>query len=393
MSANGGEPGFARTSAVPPTGPLTADERPAEHATEPSVASSATGRWQHRLPDGRVQCDLCPRHCALRDGQRGFCFVRSNHHGTIMLDTYGRSSGFAMDPVEKKPLNHFHPGSAVLSFGTAGCNSACRYCQNWSISASRQWSTLAVEASPENIAAVAADYGAQSVAFTYNDPIIFAEYAIDTAQACHELGINAIAVTAGYMSDASRADFYRVMDAANIDLKGFTEDFYRSVTGTRLRDVLDTIAYACNETDTWVELTTLLIPGYNDDDAQLHAECAWIREHCGRDVPLHFSAFHPDYKMRDVPPTPLATLVHARGIAMGEGLRFVYTGNVVNRDGDTTFCPGCGAALIVRDRYDIVSYRLSADGHCPDCGSAIPGRWDADGAGGFGRRRWRVAMR
>ncbi|KAB8289020.1 pyruvate formate-lyase activating enzyme [Bifidobacterium ramosum] len=353
----------------------------------------AIGRWQHRLSDGRAQCDLCPRHCTLRDGQRGFCFVRSNHHGMIMLDAYGLSSGFAMDPVEKKPLNHFHPGSAVLSFGTAGCNSACRYCQNWSISASRQWSTLAVEASPERIAAVAAEYGARSVAFTYNDPIIFAEYAIDTAQACHARGIEAIAVTAGYMESAPRTDFYRVMDAANIDLKGFTEDFYRTVTGTHLHDVLDTIAYVCNETDTWVELTTLLIPGYNDDDAQLHAECAWIREHCGRDVPLHFSAFHPDYRMRDVPPTPLATLVHAREIAMEEGLRFVYTGNVIDREGGTTYCLDCGAALVVRDRYEIDGYRLTPDGRCPDCGCVIPGRWDADGAGDFGCRRWRVAMR
>ncbi|MBT1160885.1 AmmeMemoRadiSam system radical SAM enzyme [Bifidobacterium sp. SO1] len=369
-----------------------------EDAAATSVRSSVTrqspavGRWQHRLPDGRVQCDLCPRHCTLRDGQQGFCFVRSNHHGTIMLDTYGLSSGFAMDPVEKKPLNHFYPGSAVLSFGTAGCNSACRYCQNWSISASRQWSTLAVEARPEKIAAVAADYGARSVAFTYNDPIIFAEYAIDTAQACHERGIDAIAVTAGYMAAAPRADFYRVMDAANIDLKGFTEEFYRTITGTHLRDVLDTIEYVCNETNTWVELTTLLIPGYNDDDAQLHAECVWIREHCGPDVPLHFSAFHPDYKMRDVPATPLATLVHAREIAIGEGLHFAYTGNIVNREGDTTFCPGCGAALIVRDWYDIDRYRLTSDGCCPDCGRMILGRWETRGAGDFGRQRWRIPV-
>ena len=359
-----------------------------------SLQPQAIGRWQHRLPDGRVRCDVCPRHCILRDGQRGFCFVRSNHDGTIVLDTYGRSSGFAMDPVEKKPLNHFYPGSSVLSFGTAGCNSACRYCQNWSISTSRQWSTLAVEANPERIAHTAVDYGARSVAFTYNDPIVFAEYAIDTAEACRELGVNAIAVTAGYMSATARTDFYRVMDAANIDLKGFTEDFYRSVTGTHLADVLDTIAYVCNETNVWVELTTLLIPGYNDDDAQLHAECAWIREHCGRDVPLHFSAFHPDYRMRNVPPTPLDTLTRARDIAIGEGLRFVYTGNVTNQDGDTTWCPQCGAALIVRDWYEIESYRLTFDGRCPDCGCVISGRWDTTADfQGFGRRSWRIPMR
>ena len=359
-----------------------------------SPQPQAIGRWQHRLADGRVRCDVCPRHCTLRDGQRGFCFVRSNHDGTIVLDTYGRSSGFAMDPVEKKPLNHFYPGSSVLSFGTAGCNSACRYCQNWSISTSRQWSTLAVEASPERIARTAADYGARSVAFTYNDPIVFAEYAIDTAEACRERGVNAIAVTAGYMSAAARTDFYRVMDAANIDLKGFTEDFYRNVTGTHLADVLGTIAYVCNETDVWVELTTLLIPGYNDDDAQLHAECAWIREHCGRDVPLHFSAFHPDYRMRNVPSTPLSTLVHAREIAMGEGLRFVYTGNVTDHDGDTTWCPQCGAALIVRDWYEIESYRLTSDGRCSECGCMVPGRWDTTAdSQGFGRHSWRIPMR
>lgn len=347
--------------------------------TPPAGRDPAVGRWQHGLPDGRAQCDLYPRHCTLRDGQRGFCFVRSNHHGTIMLDAYGLSSGFAMDPIEKKPLNHFHPGSKVLSFGTAGCNSACRYCQNWSISASRRWSTLAVEASPERIAEVAVEYGARSVAFTYNDPIVFAEYAIDTARACRGRGVDAVAVTAGYMEVGPREDFYAVMDAANIDLKGFTEDFYRSVTGTRLRDVLDTIDYACNETDAWVELTTLLIPGYNDGDASLHAECAWIREHCGRDVPLHFSAFHPDYRMRDVPRTPLATLSRACGIAMEEGLRFVYTGNVDDPVGAATYCPGCGMTLIARERYDIVGYRLTADGRCPGCGAAIPGRWDARG--------------
>ncbi|KAB7791139.1 AmmeMemoRadiSam system radical SAM enzyme [Bifidobacterium leontopitheci] len=340
----------------------------------------AVGRWQRRLADGRVQCDLCPRHCRLREGQRGFCFVRACHGGRIILDSYGRSSGLAIDPVEKKPLNHFHPGIRVLSFGTAGCNSACRFCQNWDISASRRWSTLAVEASPERIAQIARAHGAGAVAFTYNDPIVFAEYAIDTAAACREAGVQTIAVTAGYMAQPARKDFYQVMDAANIDLKGFTESFYRTVTGTHLADVLDTIAYAVNETDTWVELTTLLIPGLNDDDTQLHAECAWIREQCGADVPLHFSAFHPAYRMMDVPATPPATLTRARAIAMEEGLRFVYTGNVTDREGGTTFCPGCGAALVVRDWYEILDNRLGADGlgadgRCPDCGTVIPGRW------------------
>ena len=347
-----------------------------EVTTGPVPGDPAIGRWQHRLEDGRVQCDLCPRGCKLRDGQRGFCFVRSNHNGVIMLDTYGRSSGFALDPVEKKPLNHWHPGTAILSFGTAGCNSGCRFCQNWDISRSRIWDTYAVDAQPDDIVYAVKGCGASSVAFTYNDSIVFAEYAIDTAHACRDHGIGTVAVTAGYMSACARPEFYRYMDAANIDLKGFTEDFYWHDTGTHLADVLATIDYAVNGTDTWVELTTLLIPGHNDDDRTLHAECAWLREHCGRDVPLHFSAFHPDYRMRDVPPTPKERLLHARRIALQEGLRYVYTGNVSDRDGGTTYCPSCGARLIERDWYDITGYRLTADGTCPDCGALIPGVWD-----------------
>lgn len=382
MEAGAGEPG-----PVPGGGRADSRNPIAAAPSRGDPGAAHVGRWQHRLADGRVQCNLCPRHCRLREGQRGFCFVRGCRGGRIVLDTYGRSSGFAIDPVEKKPLNHFYPGSSVLSFGTAGCNSACRFCQNWDISTSRQWDTLAAEASPGAIAAAAAREGAEAVAFTYNDPIVFAEYAIDTAAACHERGVRTIAVTAGYMSACARPDFYGVMDAANIDLKGFSEEFYRTVTGTHLADVLDTIAYAVNGTDAWVELTTLLIPGLNDDEAQLRAECAWIRETCGADVPLHFSAFHPAYKMADLPPTPVGTLVRARRIALDEGLRYVYTGNVFNREGDTTFCPGCGRALIVRDWYDIVSCALTADGRCPGCGTAIPGRWDEAGAGHFGRRR------
>ncbi|KAA8817682.1 AmmeMemoRadiSam system radical SAM enzyme [Bifidobacterium callitrichos] len=360
----------------------------------------ALGRWQTRFDDGtgRARCELCPRRCVLKPGQRGFCFVRSNHDGVIVSDTYGRSSGFAVDPVEKKPLNHFHPGSSVLSFGTAGCNSGCRFCQNWDISRARDYDRLGVEASPERIARVAADRGIDSVAFTYNDPIVFAEYAIDTAYACRARGIHPIAVTAGYMAAPARADFYDAMDAANIDLKGFTEDFYWKVTGTHLQDVLDTIDYAVNEAripdgrHVWVELTTLLIPGLNDDDAQLHAECTWIREHCGPDVPLHFSAFHPAWKMTDVPPTPHATLTRARGIALDEGLHYVYTGNVHDTDGDTTYCPNpsCRTPLVVRDWYRIIDDRLTGgtpagesgnDGRdaegvrCPECGTVIAGRW------------------
>jgi pyruvate formate lyase activating enzyme len=344
-----------------------------------------TRHW-HRLDDGRIQCDVCPRACRLNEGQRGLCFVRGRADDRIQLTSYGRSSGFCVDPVEKKPLNHFLPGSAVLSFGTAGCNLACKFCQNWDISKSRETDTLASAATPADIARTAAELGCRSVAFTYNDPTIFWEFAADVADACHDRGIRAIAVTAGYMCPAPRAEFYRHIDAANVDLKAFSEDFYRRVCAGHLADVLDTLVYLRHETDVWLEVTTLLIPGRNDGDEEIGAECAWIAEHLGVDVPLHFTAFHPDYKMTDTSPTPPQTLARARRIALGEGLRFVYTGNVHDPDGDTTSCPGCGSAVIVRDWYAISAYALTDDGCCRTCGLRLSGVYDGP-VGHWGRRR------
>jgi pyruvate formate lyase activating enzyme len=348
-------------------------------------------RWWHHLEDGRLQCDLCPRDCKLSEGQRGACFVRQHLDGRMVLTTYGRSSGFCIDPIEKKPLNHFLPGTKVLSFGTAGCNLMCKFCQNWDISKSRDMDKLMVRASPGEIARAAEASGSRSVAFTYNDPVIFAEYALDTADACHAKGIKTVAVTAGYIQPEARRDFFAKMDAANVDLKAFTEDFYFKLTVAHLQPVLDTLRYLKHETDTWLEITTLLIPGQNDSDEELHALTAWIARELGLDVPLHFSAFHPDYKLVDTPPTPAATLTRARSIARSAGLRFVYTGNVHDPAGGTTHCPGCQAPLIVRDWYLIESYRLTADGHCPDCGAQIPGRFEAF-AGAFGNRRIPIAI-
>lgn len=348
-------------------------------------------RYWHMLDDGRMQCDLCPRDCRLHDGQRGACFVRMREGEQMILTTYGRSSGFCIDPIEKKPLNHFYPGSSVLSFGTAGCNLACKFCQNWDISKSKDMHQLMDQASPTTIATAAEDFGCKSVAFTYNDPVIFAEYAMDVADACHERGIQTVAVTAGYMHDTPRRDFYEKIDAANVDLKAFTEDFYYKLTGSQLQPVLDTLRYLKHETNVWFEITTLLIPGHNDSDEELTAMCQWIRNELGIDVPLHFSAFHPDYKMPDIPATPPATLVRARNIGIREGLQYVYTGNVHHQEGDTTFCPDCKTPLIVRDWYQINKYRLTVDGRCPDCKTAIAGRFDAS-AGSFGRRRIPIAI-
>ncbi len=349
-------------------------------------------RWWHRLEDGRIQCDLCPRDCRLREGQRGACFVRGRINDAMVLTTYGRSSGFCVDPIEKKPLNHFYPGSSILSFGTAGCNLACKFCQNWDISKSRNFDRLADQASPEAIARAAVQYGCKSVAFTYNDPVIFAEYAMDTADACHERGIRTVAVTAGYIHDQPRREFFAKMDAANVDLKAFSDAFYVKLTGAHLQPVLDTLKYLRQETDVWVELTTLLIPGYNDSAQEINAMSEWIVKELGADVPLHFSAFHPDYKMADVQPTPLETLIEARQIAQAAGLHYVYTGNVHNREGDTTKCPVCDSALIVRDWYEIKQYHLTPDGHCPDCYAQIAGHFEKF-IGAFGSRRIPVMMK
>ncbi len=350
-------------------------------------------RWWHALPDGRIQCDLCPRDCKLHEGQRGACFVRRMEGGRMILTTYGRSSGFCIDPIEKKPLAHFYPGTSVFSFGTAGCNLACKFCQNWDISKSREMDRLMDQASPAEIARAAQRHGCKSVAFTYNDPVIFAEYAMDTADECHKLGIKTVAVTAGYIHDAARREFFAKMDAANVDLKAFTEAFYFKLTGGHLKPVLDTLVYLRKETSVWLEITTLLIPGKNDSDEEITALSQWIFRELGPDVPLHFSAFHPDYKMMDVPPTPLSTLVRARAIAMKAGLHYVYTGNVHHEEGDTTFCPGCHQPVIRRDWYAIQDYRLDDSGHCTACGTRIAGHFQHfELARQFGPRRIPVAM-
>ncbi|MGB9374673.1 MAG: AmmeMemoRadiSam system radical SAM enzyme [Jiangellales bacterium] len=349
-----------------------------------------TTAW-HVREDGRIQCDVCPRACALNDGQRGLCFVRRRQDEQVVLTTYGRSSGFCVDPVEKKPLHHFLPGSAVLSFGTAGCNLTCRFCQNWDISKSREIDTLADAASPERIAATAADLGCGSVAFTYNDPTIFYEYARDTAIACRAAGVRSVAVTAGYMLAEPRADLYAHVDAANVDLKAFSDDFYTRVCSARLAPVLETIEYLVTQTPVWVELTTLVIPGLNDSDAELDAMTGWVVEHLGPDVPMHFSAFHPDYKMRDRPPTPPQTLTRARGIALRNGVRYAYTGNVHDRGGGSTTCPGCAVTVVERDWYTLGTYRLTDDGRCTSCGTRIAGVFDGP-AQSWGARRMPVQI-
>ncbi|HVU36536.1 MAG TPA: AmmeMemoRadiSam system radical SAM enzyme [Opitutaceae bacterium] len=337
-------------------------------------------RWSVALPDGRLECRLCPRACRLRDGQHGFCFVRQRQGEEIRLTTYGRSSGFCIDPIEKKPLYHFHPGSTALSFGTAGCNLGCRFCQNWHISKARAYDRLGAEASPEQIARSASQHGCRSVAFTYNDPVVFAEYAIDVADACRAAGIRTVAVTAGYINAEPRAEFFGAMDAANIDLKGFSDDFYHRLCYGELGPVLDTLLYVKHQTSVWLEVTTLLIPGENDGEDELERATDWFAEHLGPDVPWHFTAFHPDFKMQDTPPTPRQTLERARRLARLKGLKYVYLGNVRDGFGETTFCPECGATVIERNGYDVVRYELTAN-FCRSCGAPLPGVFPVAPAG------------
>lgn len=344
-----------------------------------------TKHW-HKLVDGRIQCDICPRQCQLKPGQDGFCAVRGYAESGLVLRTFGRSIGLCIDPIEKKPLHHFLPGSSVLSFGTAGCNLSCRFCQNWNMSKARAIHASTTISTPEAIAHAAKKFNCRSIAYTYNDPVVFLEYAIATAQACQSLGIHNVAVTAGYINPEARADLFAAMQAANVDLKGFSETFYRKLCGGHLAPVLNTLMYLKHETRVWLEITTLLIPNENDSEAELNAMTNWIREQLGADVPLHFSAFHPSYRMHDTNATPIATLTRARKIAMSNGLRYVYTGNVHDPIGSSTWCHQCGALLIERDWYKLGNWGLDTAGNCQRCGTQLPGVFNAK-PDAWGQRR------
>jgi pyruvate formate lyase activating enzyme len=348
-------------------------------------------RYWHKLDDGRIQCDMCPRFCKLHEGQRGLCFVRANHQQQIVLTTWGRSSGFVVDPIEKKPLYHFLPGTPVFSFGTAGCNLACKFCQNWDISKSREMDTLMSKATPEMIAQKAQQLGCRSVAYTYNDPVIFHEYAIDVAQACRERGLKNVAVTAGYVCPEPRREFYRYMDAVNVDLKAFTESFYHKITGSHLQNVLETLEYIKHETNVWLEITTLLIPDENDSELEIQEMTQWVVDHLGVDVPMHFSAFHPDWKMMDKKATSTESIKRARQIALDNGVRYAYVGNIHDKAGDSTWCHHCGALLIGRDWYQLSDWNLTADLQCPSCGTRCAGIFEAE-PGTWGPKRQNVLM-
>lgn len=329
-------------------------------------------KWWEVLPNGKILCTLCPRYCTIGNGQNGFCYIRKNIDGKLYSLGYGRPTGFAIDPIEKKPLNHFFPGTTILSFGTAGCNLGCKFCQNWSISKAKIDEMNSLEVSPEEVVELAKRYNTPSIAYTYNDPTIFGEYVIDISKIAREEGIKNVMVTAGYVDKEARKEVYQYIDAANVDLKAFTETFYHKLTFSHLKDILDTLVWLKNETEIWFEITTLLIPGENDSQKEISAMCDWILENLGDSIPLHFTAFHPDFKMRDKHPTPASTLSMARNIAISKGIKFCYVGNVHDIAGQTTFCPNCKKALIKRDWHSILSYNLNGN-KCGFCGYEIPG--------------------
>ena len=364
---------------------------PANSKGESERLEGVPGRYWHSVDDGRIQCDVCPRYCRLNEGQRGLCFVRGRQDGRIVLTTYGRSSGFCVDPIEKKPLNHYLPGTPVLSFGTAGCNLTCKFCQNWDISKARAFDRLQDVASPEEIVRTAIATGSRSIAYTYNDPVIFLEYAVDVAKVARRRGIKNVAVTAGYIAAGARVEMYGWMDAANVDLKAFTEEFYKRLCTGHLGAVLETLEYLKHRTQVWLEITTLLIPGCNDGREEIKKLSEWVMTKLGPDVPLHFTAFHPDYKMRDVAHTPARTLAMACDLARAVGLNFVYTGNVHDEIGQSTYCPGCGERLIGRDWYDITMWRLDGEGRCANCTASIPGLFEAQ-PGNWGQRRMPIRI-
>lgn len=335
-------------------------------------SSLYVAKWWERADNEKLLCTLCPRYCTIGEGQHGFCFIRQNIDGKLYSLGYGKPSGFGIDPIEKKPLNHFLPGTSILSFGTLGCNLGCKFCQNWSISKVKAERGNEDFYTPEEIVALAMQYKTPSIAYTYNDPVIFGEYVIDIAAVARQERIKNVMVTAGYVDVKARKDIFRNIDAANVDLKAFTENFYYKNTLSHIAPVLDTLLWLKNETDVWIELTTLLIPGQNDSGSEIQEMCNWVLENLGDSVPIHFTAFHPSFRMMDIPRTPESTVLRARSIALSEGIKYCYVGNMLDKEGQTTRCPACKTALIQRDWHSITKMNMHG-GLCPSCGAAIAG--------------------
>jgi pyruvate formate lyase activating enzyme len=331
-------------------------------------------QWWTPLEGGKVHCYLCPRDCKIGEGQTGFCFIRKNEGGKLVTLGYVRPAAVQVDPVEKKPLFHFYPGTRIFSMGTAGCNMGCFFCQNWDISKAKSDQVHSVDLTADDVCQNAMQYECPSLAFTYNEPSIWGEYVIDISKRAREVGLKTVMVTNGYINEQAFYDVYEHIDAANVDLKAFTENFYGKITLTHLKPVLDTLKRLKRDTNVWFEITNLMIPTLNDNPDEVKQLANWVLDNVGNSIPVHFTAFHPDFKLRNIHNTPPETLEMARDIALEQGLKFVYVGNVFS-DSANTYCPSCNRLLIERNWHQIVKYRISADGSCA-CGTKVPGHFN-----------------
>ena len=345
-----------------------------------SLANLHEALYWRKLPDGRIQCELCPNRCILKDGQRGLCTVRENKGGTLYTLVYGKPCAVHVDPVEKKPFFHVAPSSRVFSIATVGCNLRCIFCQNWQISQTRPEETGHYEMSPAATVDALTKNGCRIIAYTYTEPTVFYEYMLDTARLIKEQGFFNTMHTCGYINPAPLRELLKYMDAINVDLKGFNEKFYRRMSSGRLEPVLEALKIIKQE-GVWLEVTNLVIPGANDQPEDVRKMCEWIKENLGRDTPLHFGRFFPHYKLGNLPPTPIETLEMARKIALDTGLRYVYIGNVPGNPAENTYCPNCGKLLVKRSGY-IVGENNIVDGKCKFCDYKIAGRWNMLGKGG-----------
>lgn len=335
---------------------------------------SRPAMWQEQLPEMKVQCHLCPHECVLHPGQTGICRTRTNHNGELYTQAYGNPCSISIDPIEKKPLFHFFPGSGIYSLSTAGCNFRCLNCQNWQISQASPRTLQHFELTPFEVVQQALRHDTDSIAFTYTEPTVFYEYLLDTASIAKEKGLKTVFISNGFINKKPLAGLMPWLDAANIDLKCFDDEIYRHLDGGRLQPVLDTLKML-KAGGVWLEITNLLVPGYTDSPELILVMCEWLVENGFADTPLHFSRFFPTYKLKDIPSTPETVLIHAKAIAEKCGMKFVYIGNVPDLHGENTICPVCRQLLIERVGYSVKSNYIY-HGHCVFCGEPIPGVWE-----------------
>ncbi len=343
------------------------------NASHPNEPKGVEARYYEKLPDKRVRCTLCPRRCVVEPGKRGFCEVRENRGGLYYTLVYSRPCTAHVDPIEKKPFFHFLPGTQAFSLATVGCNVDCMFCQNWEISQARPEEVQSIDLPPAQVARLASQYQCPTIAYTYTEPVVFTEYVLDCARAAKDRKVRSVVVSNGFINPEPLLDLCGVLDAVKIDLKAFRQKFYTEIVQGLLRPVMDTLV-TLKKQKMWTEIVYLVVPTKNDDEGEIREMCQWVASELGKETPVHFTRFHPQYRLRNLPPTPVSTLRKAREIGFKEGLSFVYVGNVPGEEGENTFCPHCGKVVIRRVGYSIRENNLRGD-RCGSCGGTIAGVW------------------